>query len=372
MKYKLLLSFTLFLVVFFFITTIIFAINYFPQQAKILFGSADPRLDFSQKLIYSMRLLASQNQLMGVGNQTGKPVEILINSGETADQVSKKLFAEKIILNADSFALFLKYSGLDVHIRAGKYEIDPGKNSIEISKIICDLDPDTVRFIILPGMRVEEIAALLPTSGLNIDPEEFIHLIKNPQPQLLRAEIAGVNSLEGFLFPDEYYFARNTTINEFIQALVNHYFDKVAPAIIEGINLKGLSLNQGVVLASIIQREKMVPEDSPIIASVFYNRLASGMMLNSDATIQYSVGDQQVGWWKNPLVTQDFQIPSRYNTYLNIGLPPAAICNPDLDSLKAAAFPAETGYYFFQARCDHSGRHNFYVTFEEQKNNLCN
>ncbi len=372
MKYKLILSFTLFLVAIFFITTIIFAINYFPQQAKILFGSADPQLDFSQKLIYSVRLLASQNQLLEGGNQTGKPVEILINSGETADQISKKLFEERIILNANAFALYLKYSGLDVHIRAGKYELDPGKNSIEISKIICDLDPDTVKFIILPGLRVEEIAALLPTSGLNIDPEEFLHLVKNPPFQFLREEMAGVNSLEGFLFPNDYYFARKTNVNEFVQTLVDHFFDNITPAIIEGIKAKGLSLNQGVVLASIIQREKIVQEDSPIIASVFYNRLTSGMMLNSDATIQYAVGDQLVGWWKNPLVTQDFQIPSGYNTYINFGLPPAAICNPDLDSLNAAAFPAKTDFYFFQAKCDHSGKHNFYVTFEEQKDNLCN
>jgi UPF0755 protein len=153
---------------------------------------------------------------------------------------------------------------------------------------------------------------------------------------------------------------------------VNHFFDNITPIIIEGIKANGLSLNQGVVLASIIQREKIVQEDSPIIASVFYNRLTSGMMLNSDATIQYAVGDQQVGWWKNPLVTQDFQIPSVYNTYIEFGLPPAAICNPDLNSLNAAAFPAKTGFYFFQAKCDHSGKHNFYATYEEQKNNLCN
>jgi UPF0755 protein len=372
MKYKLLLSFTLLLVAIFFITTIFFAINYFPQQAKILFGSADPQLDFSQKLIYSVRLLASQNQLLEVGNQAGKPVEILINSGETADQVSKKLFDEKIIPNANVFALYLKYSGLDVHIRAGKYEIDPGKNSIEISKIICDLDSDIVKFIILPGLRVEEIAALLPTSGLNIEPGEFLHFVKNPPPQFLREEMAGVNSLEGFLFPSEYYFARKTNVSEFVQTLVNHFFNNITPAIIEGINAKGLSLYEGVVLASIIQREKIVEEDSPIIASVFYNRLASRMMLNSDATIQYAVGDQRVGWWKNSLVMQDFQIPSGYNTYLNFGLPPAAICNPDLNSLNAAAFPAKTGFYYFQAKCDHSGKHNFYVTFEEQKSNICN
>jgi UPF0755 protein len=181
-----------------------------------------------------------------------------------------------------------------------------------------------------------------------------------------------VNSLEGYLFPDQYFFARNTTVNKFIEELVNHFFDQITSDLIEGLHLNGLNLNQGVILASIIQREKILQEESPQIASVFYNRLSSGMKLESDPTIQYAVGNQLVGWWKNPLVTQDFQISSPHNTYLNFGLPPTAICNPDLDSLKAAAFPLKTGYYFFQAKCDHSGAHDFFITYEEQKNHLCN
>ena len=372
MKYRTLLSVTLFFVIIFFIATIILAIYYFPHQAENIFGPADSKLDFSQRMIYSVRLLASQNQLLGIGNQTGEPIEVSINSGETADQVSKNLFNEGIILNANAFATYLIYSGLDIRIRVGKYEISPGKNSVEISRLICDLTPDVIKFVILPGMRVEEIAAMLLTSGLNIDQDEFIRLVKNPQSQLLREEIKGLNSLEGFLFPDIYFFARNTTVNKFIEELVNHFFDQITPDLIEGFHSNGLNLNQGVILASIIQREKILKEEGPLIASVFYNRLASGMKLDSDATIQYAVGNQLVGWWKNPLVTKDFHISSPYNSYLNFGLPSTAICDPDLNSLKAAAFPAKTGFYFFQAKCDNSGRHDFFVTYEEQKNHLCN
>jgi len=372
MKYKILLSLSLLIVIIFFITTIILAINYFPRQAEILFGSADSKLDFSQRLIYSVRLLASQNQLLGVGKQTGKPVEVSIDAGETADQVSKELFDNGVILNANAFTTYLFYSGLDIRIRAGKYEISPGKNSVEISHLICDLTPDVVKFVILPGMRVEEIAAMLPTSGLNIDPDEFIRLVNNPPANFLKEEIMGVNSLEGFLYPDEYFFDRNTMVTRFIETLVNRFFDQITPDLIEGLQSNGLNLNQGIVLASIIQREKILKEEGPLIASIFYNRLASGMKLDSDATIQYSVGNQLAGWWKNTLTSQDFQITSPSNTYINFGLPPAAICNPDINSLKAAAFPEKTGYYFFQAKCDQSGRHDFFVTYEEQKNHLCN
>ena len=319
-----------------------------------------------------MRLLASQNQLLGVGKQTQKSVEVSIGAGETAGQVSKKLFDNGVILNANAFSTYLFYSGLDIRIRAGKYEIVPGKNSIEISRLICDLTPDVVKFVILPGWRVEEIARMLPTSGLNIDQDEFIRLVKNPPAELLRNEIMGLKSLEGYLYPDEYIFTRKIEVIKFIETLVNHFIDQVTPSLIEGLHANGLNLNQGVILASVIQREKIFNEDGPLIASVFHNRLASGMKLDSDATIQYSVGDQRIGWWKNSLTSQDFQIASPYNTYNNFGLPPAAICNPDINSLKAAAFPEMTDYYFFQAKCDQSGRHDFFVTYEEQKNHLCN
>ena len=372
MKYKAFLSLTLFLVIFFFCVTIILAVGFIPKQAEILFGPAGSKLDFSQRLIYSVRLLALQNQLLGIGNKTEKPIEVIIDTGEKADEVAKELFAEGIILNANAFKFYLIYSGLDISIRAGKYEIGPGKNSVEISHLICDITPNVVKFVILPGMRVEEIAAMLPTSGLQIDPDEFIRLVKNPPIELLREEIKDVNSLEGYLYPDEYSFTRSTAVSKFIETLVGHFFEQISPRLIEGLRSNGLNLNQGVILASIIQREKVFNDEGPIIASVFYNRLSSGMRLESDATIQYAVGDQSVGWWKNPLTSQDFQFMSPYNTYININLPPTAICNPDINSLMAVAFPAKSDFYFFQAKCDQSGRHDFFVTYEEQKNHLCN
>jgi len=371
MKYKILLSLTLFFVIIFFAATIILAINYLPQQAENLFGPADSKLDFSQRLIYSLRLLASQNQLLGIGYQSGNPIEIVINAGESADQVSKKFLQSGLVVNADAFKTFLIYSGLDVRIRADKYEISPGKNSIEIAKLICELTPNVIKFIILPGMRVEEIAELLPTSGLKIDPEEFIRLIKNPQTQVMREEVKGLNSLEGFLYPDEYTISRDTAVNKFVEILVNRFFDKITPEIIDGLHTHGFNLAQGVILASIIQREKILKDEGAIISSVFYNRLAKGMKLESDPTIQYAVGSQSTGWWENHLTTQDFKISSPFNTYLNIGLPPTAICNPDLNSLQAAAFPAKSDYYFFQAKCDQSDGHNFYETYDEQITHLC-
>ena len=140
-----------------------------------------------------------------------------------------------------------------------------------------------------------------------------------------------------------------------------------------GFEQHGLSLEQAVILASIVQREAMVTDEAPMIASVFYNRLAAGMKLDSDPTVQYAVGfnQGQATWWTNPLSFADLEIVSAYNTYQNLGLPPNPISNPGLAALQAVAAPADSPYYYFRARCDGSGTHNFAATFEEQLQNAC-
>ena len=109
----------------------------------------------------------------------------------------------------------------------------------------------------------------------------------------------------------------------------------------------------------------------PRIASVFLNRRAIGMKLDSDPTVQYALGFNNDTWWTNPLSLADLQVDSPYNTYLNPGLPPGPICNPGLAALKAVAFPEQTPYFYFRAACDHSGRHLFAETFEQHKSNAC-
>jgi UPF0755 protein len=128
-----------------------------------------------------------------------------------------------------------------------------------------------------------------------------------------------------------------------------------------------------VALASIVERESMETEEQPLIASVFYNRLAQGMKLESDPTVQYAVGynEAQKTWWTNPLSTADLQHDSPYNTYLFAGLPPGPISSPSLSALQAVAYPAETPYLFFRAQCDGSGRHNFARTYKEHVKNTC-
>jgi UPF0755 protein len=111
----------------------------------------------------------------------------------------------------------------------------------------------------------------------------------------------------------------------------------------------------------------------PAIASVFHNRLSAGMKLDTDPTVQYAIGwnSSQDTWWTNPLSSTDLQVDSPFNTYLVPGLPPAPISNPSLAALRAVAFPTDTPFYYFRARCDGSGLHSFAETFEEHVNNGC-
>ena len=143
--------------------------------------------------------------------------------------------------------------------------------------------------------------------------------------------------------------------------------------VIEGLAQQGLSLYQGLILASIVQREAVVAAEMPIIASVFHNRLKVPMKLETDPTVQYALGynASSNSWWKTPLTFSDLEVDSPYNTYLYPGLPPTPIASPGLAALQAVAYPAQTPYYYFRAACDNSGKHNFSETFEQHLQFAC-
>ncbi len=167
--------------------------------------------------------------------------------------------------------------------------------------------------------------------------------------------------------------SRDLSLQDLIATFLKQWDGAVNADMRQAFERQGLSLEQAVTLASMVQREAVVAEEQPLIASVFYNRLNAGMKLESDPTVQYALGynDDQGTWWTNPLSLQDLEIQSPYNTYLVVGLPPAPIANPDLSALEAVAYPAQTPYYYFRARCDDSGQHVFAATFEEHLQNSC-
>jgi len=349
-------------------------INQIPPQAVVVFGPPTRGLSAYQRYFLAARLLSQQEQLMTGYDPHGSPRPFEVQLGESTYDITNRLQSEGLIGDADLLRDFLIYSGLDKTIQAGQYTLNPRNSPVEIAHTLQDATPSEVTFRILPGWRLDEVAAALPTSGLSFSPWDFTKLATNPPDSLsVSQELPPGASLEGFLYPDSYRLPRAITALDFVKIVLDDFQSKVTPDLMAGFQNQGLSLFQAVTLASIVQREAIVEEEMPMIASVFTNRMRAGMRLDSDPTVQYALGlDTEEGsWWKSPLSLDDLQVISPYNTYQITGLPPGPIANPSLSALRAVAFPAETPYYYFRAACDGSGRHSFAETFEQHQSNSC-
>jgi len=343
-------------------------------QARSTFGPPAPGLSRGQRLILSARLLADSDQLTNPFDpgQPEKDFQVLL--GDSPTIISGHLQAQGLIPNADALLNYLVYAGLDTTLQAGEYKLSAGMTPIEIAQVLQDATPKEITFNILPGWRLEEIAEGLPTSGLSITPEEFLEAARNPPADApIRGHLPSGASLEGFMPPGSYQLPRETNVDELVAYLTNSFIAQLDQELLEGFAGQGLDLHQAVMLASIVQREAVVEDEMPSIASVFTKRLEAGMKLESDPTVQYALGYQEAGgtWWKSPLSLDDLQINSPYNTYLHPGLPPGPIANPSLGALRAVAAPASTPYFYFRAACDNSGLHVFAETFEEHLGNQC-
>ncbi len=193
-------------------------------------------------------------------------------------------------------------------------------------------------------------------------PQNFIHTY----------EIPASSTLEGFLFPDTYLIEPDSNAQDIVFTMLANFEKRLDQEIHQGFTNQGLTIFEGVILASIVEREAVLPEERTRIAAVFHNRLNLGMPLEADPTVQFALGTQaDVNWWKPALTYDDLEIDSPYNTYRYAGLPIGPIANPGLDSLRAVAFPDQTNELYFRTLCDGSGGHAFAVTFEEHLLNAC-
>lgn len=344
-----------------------------PRLAADTFGLPVSYLTPLQRFSYSAQLLLSQQDLLVPKEITDEQIPVVIESGESVNSIALKLEQAGVVRDAPSFRLYLIYAGLDTSIQAGSYQLSPGLSAVEIAGLIQDATSREVRFVILPGWRAEEVAAALAGYGLDIKFEQFMAVVHAPQQLSIPDAYKSLSSLEGFLFPGEYRISRSATENEVVAMFVYGFDSALTPQLRAGFQQQGLNVLEGVILASMVQREAMLIEEMPTIASVFLNRRAVGMKYDSDPTVQYAIGTASSGnpWWKSPLSYDDLTVDSPYNTYLYGGLPPGPICNPGLEALQAVALPAQTPYYYFRGACDGSLRHEFARTYEEQLENAC-
>lgn len=296
-----------------------------------------------------------------------------IQPGESVNSVAFRLEEDHLIQDAAVFRLYMIYAGKDQTMQAGNYSLSSAMRPLEIADLIQNPISQEVTFVILAGWRAEEIANLLPTSGLSISPGELLRFIESPAALNLQEVVDAANGLEGYLAPGDYELRRDIGVKELVQTFLDRFASELTPDLLAGFERQGLSLPEAVTLASIVEKEGMVDDERPLIASVFYNRLQAGMKLDSDPTVQYALGydANKQTWWTNPLSLDDLKIDSPFNTYLYAGLPPHPISNPGLTALQAVAHPAQSPYYYFRARCDGSGTHAFAKTYEEHVQNAC-
>ena len=360
------------IIMFLLIILILAFIIYIPILAEQSYGSPNSDLSLTDRYSYAISLLWSNNDLTSPVLPGGEDQNFVIDPGDSVSQISDHLELLGLIKNSKIFRIFLVWKGLDTTVQAGNYKLNPGMTGIEIAYALQDATPKEVTFSVWAGWRMEEIAESLPTSGLNITPEEFSYAVKNPRKSM--DFLPDNTSAEGFLFPGIYSLPRETNADQLVSVLLQNFSIYFSLELQENIERQGLDIYQAVILASIIEKEAIVPDEQPMIASVFFNRLNKGMKLDSDPTVQYAVGfdDAKGNWWKNPLTLEDLAIDSPYNTYIYTNFPPAPISNPGLSALRAVAYPAQTPYFYFRAQCDGSGLHFFSETYEQHLQKGCN
>jgi UPF0755 protein len=345
-----------------------------PKKVARELGQSGSSLNPFQRVAIASNLVNEIETLKSPLSNVGDEMDFVVSEGESVQMICLRLERFGLIKAAEKFRLYLIYTGLDRQIRSGSFKLSPSISPIEISRVLTDLNRTSIPFSILPGWRLEDIASSLPTSGLTIEIQEFLDLAYNPSVDLqILIDLPDRASLEGYLFPDIYQVSRDISLQALLVQILERFNSTLTSDLRSAFSTQGFSLHEAVTLASIIQREAIIGEERPLIASVFYNRLESGMYLETDPTVQYALGFQEASntWWKSPLFFKDLEINSLYNTYQHPGLPPGPISNPDLTSLMAVGYPAQTAYFYFRAKCDGSQLHNFAITFEEHLANEC-
>jgi UPF0755 protein len=316
----------------------------------------------------------------------------MLHPGYSTRRIASELKSAGVIRSEQAFVLW-RYISHRRSLKAGEYLFEQPANVIDIQKRLRRGDVYFHTVVVPEGFTMFDIAHAIESAGLG-PAQDFLKVAQTDTA--LVADIApNATSLEGFLFPDTYQYSRMMTMEEMAAAMVKQ-FREVAHQIgllsasgqNSGTNLSAASstspylqletrssgsadalstnLEQTVTMASIIEKETSVPDERPLVAGVYYNRLAKKIALDADPSVIYA--ELLAGTYTGALHHTDMRFDSPYNTYTHVGLPPGPIGNPGRSSLEAAMHPARSDYYYFVA--DAQGRHRFARTLEEHDKNV--
>ncbi len=289
---------------------------------------------------------------------------LVIPKGAGVIEIGNLLKDKNLIKHQLAFRLLVMQKGIDQKIQAGSFRLKPSQSLEEIALELTEGKEDF--WVTIPeGKRNEEVAWLLKKefqkNGISFDIAEFLTVAKN---------------IDGYLYPDTYLLPK-TMDEKGVAELMRSTFDQKIPDQTRALSAKhSLTFSQALIIASLVEREAKFDSDRPKVAAVIINRLKIGMPLQIDATVQYAKANavnkgsmaEGVEWW--PAVSQDDlkYYDSSYNTYTNSGLPPAPICNPGLEAIKAVLSPDEHNYLYYIS--EPNGTTHYSETYEEHQENI--
>jgi UPF0755 protein len=307
-------------------------------------------------LLVLVPLLVLAATWLPVGRPEDKII-VSIESGSGTSRIARDLKKAGVIRNAVLFKLGAVLSGRHAQLKAGDYSIPGGLDQWQVLDLLVSGRTLLQKFLVPEGLSSRQMAGLLEEKKL-ADAQHFLSLVNNTAfAQSLSITAA---SLEGYLFPDSYQFSRGIPGERIVEMMVHRFQQKVPVDLLKAGSKKGLNPHQLLTMASIIEKECAKDDERAKVASVFYNRLAQNQRLESCATVRFAMNK-----FSGPILFEDLQFKSKYNTYRHRGLPPGPICSPGLESIVAAAHPADTRYLFFVVAGN--GEHIFSETFEQHK-----
>jgi peptidoglycan lytic transglycosylase G len=329
----------------------------------------------------------------------GGRISVTVDPGVNDTEIGQLLFAKGLIRSELAFQYAVFLAGRSGSLAAGTYDLSPSMRPSEIVAALRQEAGPEVTIRIQEGWRLEEIVGYLATTPLTMDLSDFAAKIQSPPDSLVAkydflADLPKGRSLEGYLYPDTYRVDANATASEVIDLLLTTFGQRLTQDMRDAISAEGLSIDEAVIIASIVEREAVLDKERPLIAGVFINRLqnpdaAAGTngLLQADPTLQYALATAananapmsqwgSINWWQPLEVAgSDVTLPdnlAEYQTYQHVGLPPSPIAAPRVASLAAVAAP-EGNNYFFVAACPNGqrdGSHYFAETYDQHLANI--
>jgi UPF0755 protein len=326
---------------------------------------------YAMSLVPSTILGNEPQEALGPTPATGIAT-VTIADGDGARKIAEELQEAGVIQSARLFRVLVAFMGIENELQAGDYEFDKGMTTVSVINRIHNGVTAPLMVTIPEGLRAEEIAKLLEDKGV-MSKDDLLSALKDTYSEPFLPANASDTNLQGYLFPATYGFSRSTTGHKAVQQMLDAFNKQVVTEVQPQLESTGLTLDQVITLASIVEREAVKPEERPLIASVYLNRMKVGMALQADPTVQFALANDpqnvaKYGYWKKEISLADLETDSPYNTYKSTGLPRGPIACPGIESIRAVLRPARTNYLFFVAKDD--GSHVFAETLEEHLRNV--